>query len=220
MGCALQIRADHLTGMWGIAIDSLMSTRIASFRWLAGLLALLFVVSAPVSAMAQGKIAVIDLRRAVVETEDGLRVQAKLKELFDSRQTELGGKEVAFASAKTAFDQEAKSGKLSEKALQAKYEALAKQQIELQQLVAVYRREMQQRESELMYPIVQRLLAQVQRLAGQRGFDMVLNKEAVPFVRADLDVTDLVIRMYNATLAGSDKGKFPTKNPPAPAKKP
>lgn len=175
-------------------------------------------VFAPLNAMAQGKVAVIDLRRAVVETEDGLRVQAKLKELFDSRQTELEAKEIAFAEAKTAFDKEAKEGKLSEKALQLKYETLAKQQAELQQLVAHYRREMQQRESELMYPIVQRLLAQVQRLAGQRGFDMVLNKEAVPFVRADLDVTDLVIRMYNATLPGGTQGAPAPKGAPTAPK--
>jgi len=190
-------------------------------------LALLAVLAIPVTlpsvAQAQGKIAVIDLRRAVIETEDGLRVQAKLKELFDNRQTELEAKEKAFTDAKAAFDKDAQAGKLAERDLQIKYEALAKQQVELQQLVALYRREMQQRESELMSPIVQRLLALVQRLSAQQGYDMVLNKEAVSFVRRDLDVTDRVIQMYNSTLAVSDKPKEDKNNkPPAPppAKKP
>jgi outer membrane protein len=166
------------------------------------------VIAGPSVAKAQGKIAVIDLRRAVIETEDGLRVQAKLKELFDNRQTELEAKEKAFTVAKTAFDKDAQAGKLAERDLQIKYEALAKQQVELQQLVALYRREMQQRESELMSPIVQRLLALVQRLSAQQGYDMVLNKEAVSFVRRDLDVTDRVIQMYK------------NAKPPPPAKKP
>jgi len=44
--------------------------------------------AAPQDACAKDKFAVIDLRRAVADTEDGLRVQAKLQQLFDSRQSE------------------------------------------------------------------------------------------------------------------------------------
>ena len=35
------------------------------------------------------KIAVIDVRRAIAETEQGLRVQATLKKLFESRQVDI-----------------------------------------------------------------------------------------------------------------------------------
>ena len=39
------------------------------------------------------KVAVVDVQRAVANTEDGLRAQATLKKLFDSRQQELNRKQ-------------------------------------------------------------------------------------------------------------------------------
>ena len=44
-------------------------------------------------AAAQMKVAVVDTQRAVMETEDGLRMQATLKKVFDSRQRELDKKQ-------------------------------------------------------------------------------------------------------------------------------
>ena len=44
------------------------------------------------AASAQMRVAVVDTQRAVMETEDGLRLQATLKKLFDSRQRELDKK--------------------------------------------------------------------------------------------------------------------------------
>jgi outer membrane protein len=41
------------------------------------------------NATAPMKVAVVDVQRAVMQTEDGLRAQATLKKLFDSRQQEL-----------------------------------------------------------------------------------------------------------------------------------
>jgi outer membrane protein len=45
------------------------------------------------SAQTPQKIAVVDVRRAVMETEEGLRVSSTLKRLFDNRQVELDQKQ-------------------------------------------------------------------------------------------------------------------------------
>ncbi len=45
-----------------------------------------FVLLVCKSAEAQMKVAVVDLQRAVMQSEDGLRAQATLKKVFDSRQ--------------------------------------------------------------------------------------------------------------------------------------
>lgn len=185
-------------------------------RRLAGALAPLAValaLLAPSVATAQSKIAVIDMRRAVLETEDGLRVQAKLKQLFDSRQTELEEKERTYGVAKTDFDRLVKSGRVGKEQLQQKAEALQQQALDLQNQLVSYRREMQLQEGELLNPIVQRLGQLVRQLASTSGYDMVLNKEAVPYFRSDLDVTDRIIQLYNAGLVGVDK---PAAAPPAP----
>ena len=166
------------------------------------------------SAHAEAKIAVIDLRRAVADTEDGLRVQAELQELFDSRQAEYESKEKAYTEAKGEFERLSKDGKTKETDLRKKYAALEKMAFELQSAQVNYRREMQQKESQAMYPIVKQMLTLVRRLAAQSSFDMVLNKEAVPYYRSDLDITDRIIQMYN-----SGQGSSPSDKPAAPAPK-
>src|SRR3954471_16398067 len=83
-------------------------------------------------AAAQSKVAVIDVRRAVLETEQGLRVQATLKKLFDSRQVELDGKQRDLQAQKEALDKEAQAGKTSKEVLGKKYETLQRQAAELQ----------------------------------------------------------------------------------------
>jgi len=45
------------------------------------------------AALAEQKVAVVDVQRAVASTEDGLRAQATLKKLFDNRQQELNKKQ-------------------------------------------------------------------------------------------------------------------------------
>ena len=42
---------------------------------------------------AQSRMAVVDTQRAIMETEEGLRMQATLKKLFDSKQRELDKKQ-------------------------------------------------------------------------------------------------------------------------------
>jgi len=192
--------------------------RRAGRRLLSLLVVVATVLSVSASAKAEGKIAVIDLRRAIADTEDGLRVQAELQELFDSRQKEYEKKEKAYAAAKTDFEKLSKNKKTPEDELRKKYGDLEKMAFELQSAQMNYRREMQQKESQLMYPIVNQMLGLVRQLASKSGYDMVLNKEAVPYYRSDLDITDRVIQMYNSSQGSKGDGAKP-KAPKATPKK-
>src|SRR5215471_19862828 len=49
-------------------------------------------IALPASAQSM-RVGVVDTQRAIMETEDGLRMQATLKKLFDSRQRELDKKQ-------------------------------------------------------------------------------------------------------------------------------
>jgi len=152
----------------------------------------------PATAEAKGKIAVIDLRRAVLDTEDGLRVQATLKQLRDSRQSAITEKEKAIQQAKAAFEKLANEGKLPKAQLQQRYESLQKQLVELQAMVVEFNREMQRIENDKTTPILQRIMSLIRRVAAQQSYDMVLDKAAVPYFRSDLDITDRIIQMYNS----------------------
>jgi outer membrane protein len=176
---------------------------------------------APLPAEAQAKIAVIDVRRAVLETEEGLRVQATLKKLFDSRQVELDSKQRSLADEQDKLEKEAQTGKTPKDALQRKREAWQTKAAEFQSTMVDYQREMQRKEGELTTPILQKVLGIVRRIAAQEGYEMVFEKSAVPYFRADLEVTDRVIQMYNSGQTGEPGAKPPAAGrPAAPAKRP
>lgn len=193
--------------------------------WTTWFVALAIFVAAPL-AHAQGKVAVIDLRRAVADTEDGLRVQSKLQQLFDSRQTEYDAKEKAYTEAKNDLEKVAKDGKTAEAEVRKKYATVEKMAIDLRATQYNYRTEMQRQENELMYPIIKHMLTLVRRLSAQSGYDMVLSKDAVPYYRADLDITDRIIQMYNSSQGseetpsgkGNDGSKKGTPKTGAPGK--
>ncbi len=167
-------------------------------------------------AQAQTKMAVVDVRRAVLETEEGLRVQASLKKLFDSRQTELDAKQIQLQKDKEAFDKEVQAGKTPKDVLQKKLENMQKTAAEIQGLTVDYQREMSRKESELTTPILNKILGILKRIAANDGFDMIVDKSVVPYYRSDLELTDRAIQMFNA---GSDAGAKPaTPDPKAPAK--
>ena len=104
-------------------LSSPSPTLVRKPRFLAPLLALAFagatLAAVPREAAAQAKVAVVDVRRAVLETEEGLRVQATLKKLFDSRQVELDNKQRALQQEKEALDKETAAGKTPKDALAA-----------------------------------------------------------------------------------------------------
>ena len=175
--------------------------------------------AAPASAQsAPSKVAVIDVRRAVAETEQGLRVQATLKKLFDARQVELDRKVRKLQSDKESLEKEMQAGKTSKDLLQKKYEKLLQQDQELQRITADAQREMQRKEQEMTTPILQGILEAVKRIAAQDGFEMVMEKSAVPYFRGDLELTDRAIQMYNS--GHPTKGGAPAPRPPAKAPAP
>src|SRR6187549_1341771 len=144
---------------------------------------------------AQSKIAVVDTQRAIMETEEGLRMQATLKKLFDNRQRELDKKQEELA--KERDDIEKQRDVLSKQALAKRLDKWQREMVQLQTVFVEYNKELQKKQGELTQPIFQKAMGIIRRLATQEGFDIVVDKQAVPYARSDLDVTDRVITMYN-----------------------
>jgi len=170
-----------------------------------------------VPALADMKIAVVDTQRAVMETEDGLRAQAQLKKHFDKRQRELDDKQNGLQ--KEREDIEKQKDVLSKQALQARFEKWQKDMADLQSVFVEYNRELQKKQGELTQPIFQKAMGIIRRIATQAGYDVVIDKQAVPYNRSDLDLTDRVITEYNQTAGAAPAGSGAPALPPAPAKK-
>ena len=159
------------------------------------------------------KVAVVDTQRAVMETEDGLRMQATLKKVFDSRQRELDKKQEELQ--KEREDIEKQRDVLSKTALAKRVDKWQREMVNLQTVFVEYNKELQKKQSELTQPIFQKAMGIIRRLATTDGYDVVVDKQAVPYVRSDLDLTDKVIQLYNQG-APADPGDKTGKDKTAP----
>ena len=193
-----------LDGPWAKRYSRAMSV-LKSLRSLAlALGAVLFSLPAAAQSMRVG---VVDTQRAVMETEDGLRMQATLKKLFDSRQRELDKKQEDLQ--KERDDIEKQRDVLSKNALAKRVDKWQREMVQLQTVFVEYNKELQKKQGELTQPIFQKAMGIIRRLATQEGFDIVVDKQAVPYARSDLDVTDRVITLYNqgGPVEAGDGGK-------------
>lgn len=185
-----------------------------SLRALLALCAALAVLSfAPLSRAAETKVAVVDVQRAVAQTEDGLRAQATLKKLFDNKQQELNRRQAELQKQKEDIDKQAKV--LSKDAYSKRVEDLNKQLMELQSVFVDYNKELEKKQKELTEPIFEKIMGIVKRIATTEGYDLIVDRATVAYVRTDLDLTDKVIQMYNS--GGAPAATGGGAPPPAPS---
>jgi outer membrane protein len=183
-----------------------------------GLASLLLTASlfAGTAAQADTRVAVIDVQRAVMQTEDGLRAQANLKKLFDSRQQELNRKQNELGKQKEEIEKQSKV--LSKEALSKRVDDWQKQMNELQSVFMEYNKELEKKQKEITDPIFEKVLMIVKRLATTENYDLVVDKNTVAYVRGDLDLTDKCIQIYNSGGASVAPAPGPGPLAPAPAK--
>ncbi|MDB4991343.1 MAG: outer membrane protein precursor [Myxococcaceae bacterium] len=144
------------------------------------------------------KVAVVDLQRAINETEDGRKSKDRLKKLFESRQQGLDKKQQDLKKLKDELDTQ--KNVLSREALEAKVESYQKQLTDLQQIYVEYQRELAEKEGELTKSIVARMEVILRRIGQSEGYSLILERgeAGVIFVPTNLDLTDVVIQRYNA----------------------
>jgi outer membrane protein len=177
--------------------------------------------SAPAKTAAPSiplKVGVVDIQRAARETEDGLRAQATLRKLFERRQGELAARQEDLQRRREELQKQ--SQVLSQQAMQRALQDWERQMLEVQNLFNEATRDLQRREGELTNPIFGKITTVMRQLAQNEGFDAILERQAVPFVRNDLDLTDLVIQLYNQQYNGGGGAPVPASGAPAPSAAP
>jgi outer membrane protein len=162
-------------------------------------------------AQAQSRIAVVDVQHAVMQTEDGIRAQATLKKQFDKSQQELDAKQIELQKARE--DIERQSRVLSREALQKRMEDWQRRMVDLQTVFVEYNKQLQKKQGELTGPIIKKMIGMISRLAKKNGYELVIDKQAAPYARSDLDLTEQVIQMYNSGGAGGDDEKSKDDKP-------
>ena len=164
-------------------------------------------------ATAQSRIAVVDVQHAVMQTEDDIRAQTTLKKIFDRSQQKLDAKQVEMQRARE--DIEKQSRVLSREALQKRMENWQRDMVDLQTDFVEYNKDLQTKQNELTAPIIKKMVGLIGRLAKKNGFEIVIDKQATPYARPDLDLTDRVIQLYNS---GGDAESAGDEGPVEPSK--
>lgn len=147
---------------------------------------------------AQVRIAVVDLQRALNETEDGRRAKARLKRLFKQRQEDLDKRQGELKALKEDIEKNIELW--SQETKQRRLEEYQKAFVDLQQQYVEYQRELAEREAEATGEIVQRMQTILRRIGQAEGYTLIIerNEAGVVWVPTNLDLTDDVIQRYNA----------------------
>lgn len=157
---------------------------------------LLSLLAKPVRA-EEVKIGIVDLRRALAETDEGKKARATLKRDFDKKQKELDEQQEAVKKA--IEDLNKKRTLLPAETVRQKEAELQERVGKVQQTYMRHQQDLASKEEDATAPIVERLQRIIGKIATAENFTVVLDKSAgVVFAKPHLDMTNEVIRRFNA----------------------
>jgi outer membrane protein len=162
----------------------------------------------------EAKLGYVDLRRALHETDDGRKAETSLKKIFDQKQKELDEQQEDVKKA--IEDLNKKRTLLPADTVRQKDAELQERVAKVQQTYMRHQQDLATREEEATRPIVERLQRIVNKIAADENFTMILQREAIAFAKPHLDLTNEVIRRYNA---GEEKASASAGSKSAPSKK-
>jgi outer membrane protein len=144
-----------------------------------------------------GGIAVIDFQRAVQETSEGQQASARIEQAYASRQSEIRRQQQELQTALEDYEQ--RKLILNDEARRAAEEDLMARQRKLQEDAVRFEQEMQKQYMEAVSDLDQKMRDMSARIAKERGYDLVLDKQVVVFAGTDVvDMTDELIKRYDA----------------------
>ena len=161
------------------------------------------------------KVAVVDMQRAMNETEDGRKAKANLKKVFEERQKTLDKQQNDLKALKESLEKQ--RDVLSRDVLAKKLEEYQKAFADLQTTYMEFQRELASKEGELTKDIIERMQRIMRRVGQTEGYTLVLERSesGVVYVPSNYDLTDMLIQRYNA-----GEGKSETASAPATPVKP
>ena len=156
-----------------------------------------FALLAASSASAADTVAIVDLKKAVSQSQEGKAAENKLKTLADRMQEEFKPKQERVKRLREEL--ETQRFVLSKEARQERELDIVKQTRDLERELEAAQEELQIEERKLTQPILENILTSVKALARDEGIDLVLERSnpALIYYGETLDITDKVIERLN-----------------------
>ncbi|MEW6738313.1 MAG: OmpH family outer membrane protein [Nitrospirota bacterium] len=148
------------------------------------------------------KIGIVDLLKALNESESGKRAKTDLESLIKSKQASIEEKGKNIEKLRTEFEKQAAI--ISPEAKKAKEEELERLIRDYQRIVADSQAEVKKKEGELTGEILKDLREMINKIAQEEGYTLILEhaEGLVLYANKSLDLTDKVIKRYNESKAG------------------
>ena len=154
-----------------------------------------------------GRVAVVDLQRAITENADGKKAQEKFMAEFNKKQQEFDAKQKALNEAQTKLQSGDKAMSDTAKADLAKQ--IDKMNTELQRMNDDAQKELPELQQTLFKPIAEKTQEVLKAYSNENGFAVVFDVSAqassIVYVQDVADITTEIIRRIDAA-------------PPTPAK--
>jgi len=163
------------------------------------------------------KIAYVDVQRVITEVEEGKNAKARLKVELDAKRADMDKRTKELETLQADYTRQA--GVLTEEAKQGKQAELQKKYLETQQAGRQMQEELQGKEEEILRGISEKLMVIVTEVSQKEGFDFVIKKEALLNAPSSSDITNEIVRRYNARFNSGKAAPAPKKQAKAKSSK-
>jgi outer membrane protein len=173
----------------------MMNTHKILWSLLAIFLATSFIAKS--AAAGDVKIAFVDLRRALMETNEGKKALKKLTKQKAKMQKGIEKKEKQILEMKTQIEKQ--QNILNKEALQKKVEKYYQSVTELQQTYMQFQKELSAKEGKATQSIFVKMQKILKDMGQSGGYTMIYDSSsgAVVWAPKHLDLTDKLIKLYN-----------------------
>lgn len=160
-------------------------------------LAIIFCVSLVIPAEASIKIGVVDLLKALNESEQGKKSIAEIESLKKTKQNMIEEKGKRIEQLKADLDKQASV--LSADAKKSKEDEIERLIREFQRLVTDSTNELQKKQRELEVEMIKELRVIIENIGKEEKFTYIIESSEGGLLYFDkaVDITDIVIKKYN-----------------------
>jgi outer membrane protein len=149
-------------------------------------------------ALAELKVGIVDLQRALNESASGKKAKDQFKVEFDRMQNSLKGEKDRLDKMKDDLDKQ--SAVLKPTEAKAKADEFEKRRTELRRKLEDSDAELRKKDQELTGDILKELAGVIQEIGERQGYTVILenSSSSVLYGAKSIDMTDEVIRTYDA----------------------
>lgn len=159
--------------------------------------------SISMSALAQGKVAYVDIDRVSEHARSVNKTFVDIEQKMKAFQEEIDSKTKLLQTLRS--DIKKGEGVLAESALKSKKDEASKLEAELTELQFKGKREFQKIDATVFEPTIKEMILTIKEVAEEKKIDLVLRGEVVIYASDNVDITEAVIAKMNANAGSTSK---------------